>query len=92
MSDANKHNLLYFENSSMRALYNDMDEWQHANHRRLHSISIQQEGNNYCCIALTNPTEVVITNADGTKQVDVHGGFYFSDQYVPVALRVHETK
>jgi hypothetical protein len=65
MSDTNKHNLLYFESSSMRGLYNSMEEWQHANQRRLLSISIQQDDGNYCCIALTNPTEVVITSNDG---------------------------
>lgn len=29
------------------------------------STSIQRDGENYCCVALTNPTEVVITSADG---------------------------
>jgi hypothetical protein len=71
MSDLNKRNLLYFENSSMRGLYDCMEEWQHANNRRLLSISIQNDGGNYCCIALTNPTEVVITSADGKMHVDV---------------------
>lgn len=74
MSDLNKRNLLYFEDSSMRGLYDSMDEWQRANNRRLHSVSIQQDCGNYCCIALTNPTEVVITNADGTRHVDLHEG------------------
>jgi hypothetical protein len=71
MSDVNKRNLLYFENSSMRGLYDCMDEWQQANQRRLLSVSIQQEGNNYCCIALTNPTEVVITDASGKGTVGI---------------------
>ncbi len=71
MPDLNKRNLLYFENSSMRGLYDCMEEWQHANNRRLLSISIQKDGGNYCCIALTNPTEVVITSADGKMHVDV---------------------
>jgi hypothetical protein len=65
MSDMNKHNLVYFENPSMRGLYTAMDEWQQANNRRLLSISVQQDFGNYCCIALTNPTEVVITSQDG---------------------------
>ena len=64
MSDSNKHNLLYFESSSMRELYGCMDEWQHTNNRRLLSISIQKDGESYCCIALTNPTEVVITDGE----------------------------
>ena len=28
MSNANKHNLAYFESPSMRGLYDKMDEWQ----------------------------------------------------------------
>ncbi len=71
MSDNNKHNLVYFENPSMRGLYASMEEWQHANNRRLMSISVQQDGGNYCCIALTNPTEVVITSADGKRHASV---------------------
>ena len=71
MSDINKRNLVYFENPSMRGLYACMDEWQQANNRRLLSISVQQDGGNYCCIALTNPTEVVITSPDGRLHVDV---------------------
>ena len=71
MSDSNKHNLLYFEHSSMRGLYECMDEWQQANHRRLLSVSIQQDKGNYCCIALTNPTEVVITSEDGRTHAHV---------------------
>ena len=72
MSDVNKHNLLYFESSSMRALYGCMEEWQHTNNRRLLSISIQQDGGSYCCIALTNPTEVVITSNDGERHAAVN--------------------
>jgi len=65
VSDTNKRNLLYFENPSMRGLYACMEEWQKTNNRRLLSISVQQDGGNYCCIALTNPTEVVITGGEG---------------------------
>ena len=72
MSGMNKRNLVYFENPSMRGLYACMEEWQQANNRRLLSISVQQDGGNYCCIALTNPTEVVITSMDGNKSVDVY--------------------
>jgi hypothetical protein len=71
MSETNKRNLVYFENPSMRGLYACLEEWQQANNRRFLSVSIQQDGSNYCCIALTNPTEVVITNADGTKNVTI---------------------
>ena len=72
MSDMNKRNLVYFENPSMHGLYACMDEWQQANNRRLLSISIQQDSGNYCCIALTNPTEVVITSADGRYYADIY--------------------
>jgi hypothetical protein len=71
MSDTNKRNLVYFENPSMHGLYTSMDEWQQANNRRLLSISIQQDGGNYCCIALINPTEVVITSDDGKTHAQV---------------------
>ena len=74
MSDMNKRNLVYFENPSMRGLYDCMEEWQRDNDRRLLSISVQQDGGNYCCIALTNPTEVVITGADGKRHADVTPG------------------
>jgi hypothetical protein len=72
MSDTTKRNLVYFENSSMHGLYDSMDKWQQANNRRLLSVTVQPDGGNFCCIALTGPTEVVITSADGKKQVDVH--------------------
>jgi hypothetical protein len=65
MSDINKRNLVYFENTSMHGLYDEMEKWQLSTSRRLLSISVQQDGDNYCCIALTNPTEVVITSAEG---------------------------
>jgi hypothetical protein len=67
MPDENKHNLLYFENTSMRGLYEIMEEWQQTNQKRLLSTSIQRDGEKFCCIALTNPTEVVIT--DGSDRV-----------------------
>jgi hypothetical protein len=71
MADINKHNLLYFEGASMRALYDTMETWQSANSRRLLSVSIEKDGNSYCCIALTNPIEVVITGEDGRYHADV---------------------
>lgn len=70
-SEQNKHNLLYFECSSMRELFDSMENWQNTNNKRLLSLSIQQDGGNFCCIALTNPTEVVITNASGSLTVGV---------------------
>lgn len=71
MSDENKHNLIYFENSSMRDLFDCMEKWQIANEKRLLSISIQQDGGNFCCIALTNPTEVIIKDGYFSGGVNV---------------------
>ncbi|MFI6043906.1 hypothetical protein ACIA8C_19915 [Nocardia sp. NPDC051321] len=71
MSDTNKRNLVYFENPSMRGLYECMEEWQQAAGQRLLSISIQHDRDNFCCIALTNPTEVVITSPDGHNHANV---------------------
>ena len=66
MADNNKHNILYFEGSSMRELHNNMDEWQKENEKRFLSMSVNNDGDAYCCIALTNPSEVIIVN--GYKQ------------------------
>jgi len=73
VSDVSKCNLVYFENPSMRGLYASMEEWQQANNRRLLSVSVQQDGSNYCCIALTNPAEVVITDINGIRDVWITG-------------------
>ena len=35
MTDENKRNLLYFESTSMRELYNCMEKWQIENRKRL---------------------------------------------------------
>jgi len=65
--DANNRNLLYFESSSMNALYKCMETWQNENNKRLLSISTQKDGDNFCCIALTNPSEVIIISGSGTN-------------------------
>lgn len=72
--EMNKRNLVYFEHPTMRGLYARMEEWQQANNKRLLSIGIQPDGGNYCCIALTNPSEVVITSADGRRHADIWDG------------------
>ncbi len=74
MSDNSKHNLLYFESSSVRELYDSMQDWQHATNKRLLSISVERDGDKFCCIALTNPSEVVITNRAGTQYAEILGG------------------
>jgi len=65
MSDENKHNLQYFESPSMRELYDSMDSWQKENNKRLLSTNIQKDGDKFCCIALTNPSEVLVLNGYG---------------------------
>ena len=60
MSDENKRNLQYFESSSMKELFDLMNTWQIENEKRLLSLSIEKDESRFCCIALTNPTEVVI--------------------------------
>jgi hypothetical protein len=64
MDDENKHNLIFFEGTSMRGLYDVMDNWQRQNKKRLLSVNIQREGDGYSCIALTNPTEVIICSGE----------------------------
>lgn len=72
--DHNKRNLLYFESTSMRGLYDSMEQWQIDNQKRLLSTNIQKDGDNFCCIALTNPTEVVICSGSGPNQASVGRG------------------
>ena len=61
----NKENLQYFESKSMKGLYETMKDWQVKNKKRLLSTDIQQDGHLFTCIALTNPTEVVLCDEDG---------------------------
>lgn len=61
----NKYNILYFEGESIRGLHDTMEKWQKDNKKRFLSININKEGDSYCCIALTNPTEVIIL--DGSQ-------------------------
>lgn len=60
----NKQNILYFEYISMRKLYKSMKDWQQVNRKRFLSLCVQRDGKKFCCIALTNPSEVVITDVD----------------------------
>ena len=61
----NKQNLQFFEATSMKGLYNNMQEWQVKNEKRLLSTDIQQDGDMFTCIALTNPSEVVLCSTNG---------------------------
>ena len=73
MSDDNKRNLIFFEAPTMRALFTKMDTWQAKHRKRLASISIQPEGGAFACVALSNPTEVIIVDGNGRGGV---GAFY----------------
>src|SRR6266508_4330081 len=55
--DQSKTNLIYFESPSMRELYDCMKDWQISNNKRFVSLSIQHDGNNFCCIAIINPDD-----------------------------------
>ncbi len=62
MLENNKRNLLFFEAASMRGLHAMLDTWQEENQKRFLSVCVQRDGDWFCCIALTNPTEVIITS------------------------------
>ena len=74
MTTENKHNLFYFERNSMRELYDCMEEWQLETGKRLLSTNIQKDGDLFCCVALSNPTEVIICKGSGADQADVIRG------------------
>lgn len=69
----NKRNLHYFEASSMRDLFGALDTWQVENKKRLLSLNVQHDVNGFCCIALTNPSEVIIMDGEPFGGVDVRG-------------------
>jgi hypothetical protein len=73
MHDTNKQNLHYFESDTMRGLFEAMNQWQVEHQKRLLSLSIQADAGTFACIALTNPTEVVITSLDGQRHADIMG-------------------
>lgn len=72
----NKRNLLYFQSNSMKELYSEMNEWQESNQKRLLSTSIERDGDNFCCIALTNPTEVTLVSSSGREIGDSSDPIY----------------
>ena len=75
MLEDNKRNLLFFEAASMRDLYEILSHWQDENRKRLLSVSIHEDRGAFCCIALTNPTEVIICsgNLNDNSQAEVRG-------------------
>ena len=58
MKDDNKRNLQYFEATSMQGLFDALEGWQLEHKKRFLSLDIQDDHGKFCCIALTNPTEV----------------------------------
>jgi len=74
MSNENKRNIQYFEASSMRELFESMQIWQKENNERFLSISIENDNDTLCCIALLNPTEVIIKNGFGSGGAYVKNG------------------
>ena len=74
MSGENKRNIHYFEGSSMRELFGLLQSWQNESDKRFLSISIEKDGGKFCCIALTNPTEVVITDGFANDYARVRWG------------------
>ena len=81
MIEDNKRNVQFFEAASMRELYDCVSAWQETNRKRFLSVSIHNDRGMFCCIALTNPMEVVITSADGRNHanVSVSGSLYVID-------------
>lgn len=74
MAIDNKCNVLYFESLSMSELYKHIQGWQNENKKRFLSMNIQKDGDQFCCIALTNPTEVVITDIHGDDWAHITNG------------------
>ena len=84
MTEAERRNLLYFEDPSMRGLYESMNEWQTQNNRQFFSVSIQEDGGRYCAIALVGPAEVVVSSVSGKRHATVSENgrlFVFSSDY-----------
>ncbi len=71
MTNENKQNLQYFESSSMKDLFDKLQKWQYEKQKRLQSLCVEKDGDIFCCIALTNPSEVVITDSNGHSHADV---------------------
>jgi hypothetical protein len=84
MPDASKHSLQYFESPSMRGLHETMNTWQLDHNRRLSSISIQRDGDNFCAISLAGPIEITVTSTDGSKHATVSENgrlFVYASEY-----------
>jgi len=62
MNDNNKRNIYYFEAATMKGLFAAVDKWQSENLKRLQSLNVEKDDGVFCCIAVSNPTEVVIVD------------------------------
>jgi len=65
MPKNSKRNIEFFESSSMKGLYDEMNRWQEQHEVRFLSVEIHKEGENFSCICLTNPSEVTIVGPNG---------------------------
>lgn len=74
MKDDNTMNVVYFENATMRGLYQDIISWQEANQKRMLSLEIAKDGDLFCCIGLTNPSEVIICSGIGSDRSKISRG------------------
>jgi hypothetical protein len=68
VADDNKRKLHYFEAQSMPALYNALDSWQEEHRQRFLSLNVEHDTVKFCCIALTNPTEVIIVDGSSYER------------------------
>jgi hypothetical protein len=57
----NKSNIFYFESSSMRGLYECLEIWQNTTQKRIRSLSIQQDHENFCGIVLADSQDAAQT-------------------------------
>lgn len=74
MSDDNAKNVIYFESSTMKGLYQEIVDWQTRNCKRMLSLEIKKDGDMFCCIGLTNPSEVIICSGSGGFKATVTNG------------------
>ena len=58
----------------MKKLYGDMERWQNENLKRFLSTDVQRDENTFCCIALTNPSEVTIVDKFGRAALVTEDG------------------
>ena len=70
-NDEHELNSHIFKAKSMQELYSRMGAWRKIRRRTFLFISIEQNGDMFRAIALTDPSEVVNTSMDGNSHADV---------------------